>query len=100
MKEELLKQLYLTASKRAKRNDFQFDQRVDSELKNFLRQGINRMTNEQLRSELITHQAENNIIELVDLMTQDAQSRLLTESLDISALTISLKGFCPRFPFC
>jgi hypothetical protein len=100
MKEELLKRLIESAERRAKSNNFNLSPSVENELRNFIKTGVNRMTKEQLLSDARKQEAENNIVELVELMTNNAHSRFITESIDISALNFSLKGFCPRFPFC
>jgi predicted YcjX-like family ATPase len=100
MKDELLKQLLDVAQRRAILNGFRFNSLVNTELENFMRAGINRLTNKQLKSDTLKNEAANNVEELVDLMIQNAHSRRLTDSLDISTLNISLRNFCPRFPFC
>lgn len=100
MKEEIVKRILESARRQAAGKNYRLDIRTANELELFIRKGVNRLSNTQLRSEITIQEAQNNIADLVDLMTENALSRRLTESLDISALNNSLKGFCPRFPFC
>ena len=100
MKEEVVRRILESARRRAATEDYRFDFITAIELEKFIRTGINRLSDHQLRSETTTQEAQRNIADLIDLMTENAHSRRITESLDISALTASLRGFCPRFPFC
>ena len=100
MKEEVVKRILESARRQAVDKNYRLDIRAANELEVFIRKGVNQLSDTQLRSETTIQEAQNNIADLVDLMTENARSRRLTESLDISALNVSLRGFCPRFPFC
>ena len=60
------------------------------------------MTKEQVRSKKHQKEAEKNIIELIDIMDKNSTSKNLDRSSDEieSIMLVSLRGFCPRFPFC
>lgn len=99
-KDDFSKRFIELANKRARYNRYVFSNQVEQELVCFIENGVSKLSTDQLGSENIIQNAERNIEDLVDLMASNARSRFITESLDITALNYSLRGFCPRFPFC
>jgi hypothetical protein len=100
MKEDFIRRLFISAEKMAGSNNLRLDPKLRKELLQFIRNGVGRMTTEQLRSEANRKAVEYNLLELVNKMSKYAYSKGMNEPLDVSALNAALRGFCPRHPFC
>lgn len=98
--EELIEKLIKEAKLQAIRNNYVIDEIVEFALKNFIATGIQSLSQSQLRDNITLRLAEENINYLVNLMSKNARSRRVNESLDITSLSHAMSAFCPRFPFC
>jgi hypothetical protein len=98
--DEFIRQLLEASQRRAGSLNFRIGFQAQQELETLIRNGVNRMTPDDLRSPERRRLAEANLMQLIDLMGQDARQRSLTESFDQKSFANAVSNFCPRWPFC
>jgi hypothetical protein len=73
---------------------------AQTDLVEFINQGVDRMTSSQYDSEIDRLRAERNIETLIESMSKNAKSRNLNESLDFRSFSSAKSSICPLWPFC
>lgn len=100
MREDLKERLLNAAIRSATQKGASLTSIARTDLTTFINQGVDRMTSIEYASETSRQLAENNLLRLINVMSQDSKSRNLNESLDYVSLSNSAKSICPLWPFC
>src|SRR6185503_4336006 len=100
MREDLKQRLYTTALRRASASNFKFSAITNTDLVEFINVGVDKMTASDYASETRKQEAENNLIQLIDAMSNNGKERRLTESLDYETFKSAKSSICPLWPFC
>jgi hypothetical protein len=100
MREDLKGRLYNAAVRRARISSYNFTEIANADLVKFINEGVDKMSPGDYVSDLRRQVAEDNLIRLIDAMTNDGKVRRLTESLDFSAFNTARISVCPLWPFC
>jgi hypothetical protein len=100
MREELKKQILERAKYKAQILGYNITSEVEIDLKDFINNGVDRMSTSEYLSSSDNLRAIYNIEILIDRMQIDAKSRFITESLDYKSLSNARASICPLWPFC
>jgi hypothetical protein len=99
-RQEFKQQLLETAKNEANRRHYRFMGDVDTNLKELINSGVERMSSSEFVSEIKRQEAERNLNKLVEYMVINAKSRNLSENLDTRSFSAVRMSICPLWPFC
>ena len=100
MREDLKLRVLQRAQSKAREFGFVMTSVAQTDLVEFINQGIDRMTSSQYDSATDRLRAERNIETLIESMSKNAKSRNLNESLDYKSFSSARSSICPLWPFC
>ncbi len=99
-RQEFKQSLLASATSEARRRNYRLNSEVETNLKELIDSGVERMTFSEFVSDLRRQEAERNLNKLVEYMVSNAKSRNLSESLDTRAFSAVRMSICPLWPFC
>lgn len=100
MREDLKQRLYYAAVRRARSNNYSFSAFTNTELTNFISEGVDKMSLSDYTSEIKKQIAEDNLLKLIEAMNSDGKKRRIDESLDYTSFYNAKMSVCPLWPFC
>jgi hypothetical protein len=100
MREDLKQRLYDASVRRAKSQNYFFNSSTSTELRNFINEGVDKMSPLEYASESYKIRSEENILRLIDAMNDEGKKRRLDESLDTTSFRSARMRVCPLWPFC
>lgn len=100
MREELKRLILQRAKYKANSLGYNLTSITEDDLKNFINNGVDRMTSSEYISNSDNLRALNNIDILIEKMHLDAKSRFITENLDYKSFSNARASICPLWPFC
>ncbi|PKP11490.1 MAG: hypothetical protein CVU08_12145 [Bacteroidetes bacterium HGW-Bacteroidetes-3] len=100
MREDLKVRILRRAQSKVRELGFVMTSVAQTDLVEFINQGVDRMTSSQYDSEIDRLRAERNIETLIESMSKNAKSRNLNESLDFRSFSSAKSSICPLWPFC
>jgi len=100
MREDLKLRILQRAQSKARELGFVMTTVAQTDLVEFINQGVDRMTSTQYESATDKLRAERNIETLIESMSRNAKSRNLNESLDYRSFSSAKSSICPLWPFC
>ncbi|MEI6142155.1 MAG: hypothetical protein WCP85_22970 [Mariniphaga sp.] len=100
MKEQFKKRLILLANVRATQLNFTFTPFASDDLKTLVNNGVDRMSQFELKDESKKALAELNLFRLVEAMAGEARKRNINETLDYKSFSDARMSLCPLWPFC
>lgn len=88
------------AQQEARNHRYHFLSGSENQIKRLIYEGVRRMNDHDLDSQLRRNEAERNIRRLVVKMIENARRRNLNESIDSYAFSSVHLSICPLWPFC
>ena len=99
-RQEFKQNLLQAATREARQRNYRLTRDVETNLKELIDSGVERMTSTDFISDSRKLEAERNLNRLVEYMVINAKSRNLSESLDTRAFSAGRMSICPLWPFC
>ncbi|WP_026838320.1 hypothetical protein [Gillisia sp. JM1] len=100
MREDFKERVLQRAKERAQNLGYNLTNVAQTDLREFINQGIDRMSADEYDSATRRLIALENIEKLIDNMSRNAKFRSLNESLDYKSFSSARSSICPLWPFC
>lgn len=100
MRDQFKQLLFNNAVLKARSLGYTFSSITESDLKEFISQGVDNMNFAQMSSPTDNLRAVRNTELLIEKMAENARSRYLNESLDYKSFSNIRDSICPLWPFC
>lgn len=100
MKQEFKDLLLQLAQNSAEIRGFNITSFTINEIRQFINDGVDKMTDSQLSSNIDKQRAQENLLRLIDGMTKYANDNNIRGELNYPTFNSSRSSICPLWPFC
>lgn len=100
MREDFKDELFQVVKNMAGGYNFRIPLSLEVQIRNFISNGVDRMTSQEYLSQQKRAEARQNISILAQLTISRLSSETLTESIQLKTFSSIRSSICPLWPFC